>query len=481
MTTPQQIVASINEKTRAKGGHYAQYSCKTVSWDDVQRGTVGGGLSCFGSNITDTRLWAKDGRSLFTVRSDNWNERLGKTNTSSVAVVASGTGGGAGGNNLRPYTLRDFLSEPEKFGAYAGLDVKSLEKADLDKTVSIRFQTTFLPVPEGSIQSIEFAPEAYNYNTRSDEDPRNLVLLCTTQGVAVQQDGRGAKKLFHHAKNSDGKVKRYWLEAESSNHKVGGEQKETKEERDDAIVRGKATSSVIGIEGMGTRFNVLMTIQVPLEQKMEHSLDSQPQLCSAGFGFGGGGVKKGMMFGANELAGSFGDFDEMMGFEESELVVAASSFSAPKKKSKSSSIFKLGSRSFKRSSPPEGKSSAARVSRGSEISEAQWGGLTVKDPTRNDSECITITCVMYYVCQGGTPSEADVASAIDDLEAMYRACEDNGNLAEEKFDFMKEELTVKDVLDINKKITTQPPPKPQGVGFFSSFPIFGGGGGGGGN
>ena len=128
MTTPQQIIASINEKTRAKGGHYAQYSCKTVSWDDVQRGTVGGGLSCFGSNITDTRLWAKDGRSLFTVRSDNWNERLGKTNTSSVAVVASGTGGGAGGNDLRPYTLRDFLSEPEKFGAYAGLDVKSLEK-----------------------------------------------------------------------------------------------------------------------------------------------------------------------------------------------------------------------------------------------------------------------------------------------------------------------------------------------------------------
>ncbi|GMI06210.1 hypothetical protein TrLO_g3528 [Triparma laevis f. longispina] len=267
MTTPQQIIASINEKTKAKGGHYAQYTCKTVSWDDVSRGTVDGGLSCWGSNITDTRLWAKDGRQLYTVRGDNWNERLGKTDTDSVAVVASCLRGGAGGSDLRPYTLRDFLANPSKFGSYANLDVSLLEKADLDKTVSIRFQTTFLPVPDGDKQKIEFAPEAYNYNTTKDSDPRNIVLLCTTQGMAVQQDGSGAKKLFHHAKNGDDKVKRYWLEAESSNHKVGGEQKETKEERQDAIEQGKATSSVIGIAGMGTRFNVLMTIQVPLKQK----------------------------------------------------------------------------------------------------------------------------------------------------------------------------------------------------------------------
>ena len=39
----------------------------------------------------------------------------------------------------------------------------------------------------------------YNYQTRSDADPKNLLLLCTTQGSAIQQDGAGAKKLFHHA------------------------------------------------------------------------------------------------------------------------------------------------------------------------------------------------------------------------------------------------------------------------------------------
>merc|ERR1719387_491204 len=101
----------------------------------------------------------------------------------------------------------------------------------------------------------------------SDEDPRNLVLLCTSQGVAVQQDGAGAKQLFHHAVDEDGQIHRYWLEAERSDHKVGGPQRETTEEVADALTRGKAIASVIGTQAMGTRFNVLMTIQVPLQQK----------------------------------------------------------------------------------------------------------------------------------------------------------------------------------------------------------------------
>ena len=150
----QDTLAAINAACKGRGQHYAQYSCKTVSWDDVQRGTVGGGLSCWGSNITDTRLWAKDGRSLFTVRSDNWNERLGKTNVESVALVASGVDGGASGTGLSPITLRDFLANPSTYGGYANLDVSSLEDEDLDKTVSIRFQTTFLPVPEGDKQKV---------------------------------------------------------------------------------------------------------------------------------------------------------------------------------------------------------------------------------------------------------------------------------------------------------------------------------------
>merc|ERR1719218_214804 len=232
-----ETMRSINESLRARGGKYGEYSCQAVSWDDVSRGTV---------------------------RSDNWNEKLGKVSSSEVALISGNHV--AGGAPLAPVTLRAFLKNVGEHGAYAGLDVADLADDALDAEVSIRFQTTFLPVA-GARGTLEFATEAYNYNTTSDADPRNLVLLCTTQGVAVQQDGKGTKQLFHHAVDPEGQVHRYWLEAERSDHAVGGAQKESAAERADALARGKATASVIGTAAMGTPFNVLMTIQVPLQQK----------------------------------------------------------------------------------------------------------------------------------------------------------------------------------------------------------------------
>ena len=65
-TNVNQIINSINKTCQSKGEKYSQYSCQTVSWDDVQRGTVGGELSSWGGNITDTQgrhwvfgLWYK--------------------------------------------------------------------------------------------------------------------------------------------------------------------------------------------------------------------------------------------------------------------------------------------------------------------------------------------------------------------------------------------------------------------------------------
>merc|ERR1719502_521920 len=114
------VMNSINGTLKEAGGAYREYSCKTVSWDDVSRGTVGGGLSCWGANITDTRLWAKDGRQLFTVRSDNWNEKLGAVSASDIAVVAGNHVRGGSGD-LRPVTLRDLLKNLGMYSNYAGL------------------------------------------------------------------------------------------------------------------------------------------------------------------------------------------------------------------------------------------------------------------------------------------------------------------------------------------------------------------------
>jgi ubiquitin C len=63
------------------------------------------------------------------------------------------------------------------------------------------------------------------------------------------------------------RIHRHWLEAERSTHAVGGPQREDQEEREDALRRGKAVASVFGTRAMGTRFNALMTIQIPLSQK----------------------------------------------------------------------------------------------------------------------------------------------------------------------------------------------------------------------
>ncbi|CAJ1364876.1 unnamed protein product [Effrenium voratum] len=434
MAAVKGIMDSINSACRSKGGHYAVYSCQVVSWDDVSRGTLGGAVSCWGSNITDTYLKSKSGADLFTVRSDNWNEKLGVVPAEDVAVVA-----GRGGGPLQPVTLRTVLQQLGQFGSYAGLDSSAdLSNPALDAKCSIRFQTTFIPVdgPDGR-GKLEFATEAYNYNTMDDADPRNLVLLCTSQGMAVQQDGCGTKKLFHHGVDDSGVIHRYWLEAEESRHHVGGEQRETAEERADALARGKATSSVIGTRAMGQRFNVLMTIQVPLQQRR------RPQRKC----FGGG--KMAMDLSWNFQLDGSSDLDW-------ELIEKAD-----RCKSRSRSR----DRSRKCARKAAGRSSAARVSRGSE--HDTWSGLTVTSATRNPSEHVTVTVVIYNAVKGGVPSADDVMAAIDDLESLYRACTKTGRLVDSSFDFMKQPLKVDDMIAISAKSAFQPPSAVVG---FDTFP-----------
>mmetsp|Transcript_124915 Transcript_124915/g.233571 ORF Transcript_124915/g.233571 Transcript_124915/m.233571 type:complete len:455 (-) Transcript_124915:22-1386(-) len=426
-----QTMESINSACRKRGGKYAQYSCQVVSWDDVSRGEEDGALSCWGANITDTYLKSKDGVQLFTVRSENWNEKLGRVASDELALVA---GNHVPNGELEPVTLSDFLKGLGEFGSYAGC-LKDLSKDELDKKCSIRFQTTFLPV-SGARGTLEFATEAYNYNTTSDDDPRNLVLLCTSQGVAVQQDGAGAKKLFHHDVDDDLQIHRYWLEAERSAHKVGGSQRESAEERADALKRGKATAKVIGTKAMGTRFNVLMTIQIPLKQK-------KPEVS----GYGGYGVSNDsledsmfLMKGCAVAGCAMADFDmaDECSSEASDMVECLARSSSPPPKTKK-----------------KGVANAARVSRGSEFDV--WPGLSVSKPERHAGEHVTATVVMYNTVADGVPTEEDVIAAIDDLEALYEACGAQGQLADSTFDFMKKPLTEQDVTDIQTKLTTQPP------------------------
>lgn len=468
MPTVPETMKAINEACRSKGGHYAGYSCKVVSWDDVSRGTVGGSLSCWGANITDTYLKSRSGTALFTVRSNNWNEKLGYIGAEEVAVVA-----GKGSGPLRPVTLRTALQELGSYGKYAGLPGDAdLSDAVLDAKCSIRFQTTFLPVDSGSGRgALEFASEAYNYNTTEDSDPRNLLLLCTSQGMAVQQDGRGKKRLYHHSTDGQGKIHRYWLEAEESRHRVGGPQEETAEERAEALQRGKATSSVIGIKAMGQRFNVLMTIQVPLKQRARTSptLEGLPACLqswqsSAAKYMTNLGSNSTVTYGAGgeiivTTTSCYAQEDTLQALKTAESM-PRSAFGKGCLKSMAWDDRSRGrgsDRDRSRSRGRTGRSSAARVSRGSEFDV--WPGLSVKEPKRHESEHVTITVVVYNVVKGGVPSTEDVINAIDDLEKLYSACSGSARLADSSFDFMKQELQVKDILDISGKVQFQPPTK----------------------
>lgn len=259
--------------------------------------------------------------------------------------------------------------------------------------------------------------------------------------------------------DEEGTIRRYWLEAERSRHKVGGPQVETDEERTEALARNKATASVIGVRAMGTRFNVLMNIQIPLKQKPP----------SPNFGYVGvssevccydvdlamtaePGCYEEESYGEECCDADSGSEEECYGEEEcAEWGEDCMRNSAP------------------HSAPKVGSACAARVSRGTEVDT--WEGLSVKEPTRHPDEHVTCTVVIYNAISGGVPSEADVVAAIDDLEQLYTACGVQGRLAGHEFDFMKEELKVKDMTVIADKMATQPyTPPPQAVANFASFP-----------
>lgn len=65
--------------------------------------------------------------------------------------------------------------------------------------------------------------------------------------------------------------------------------------------------------------------------------------------------------------------------------------------------------------------------------------------------------MIYNTVIGGVPNEVDVLAAVADMENLYDACSETGRLADAAFNFMKAELTVGDMIEIEEKISTQAP------------------------
>lgn len=461
----EQLVAAIDAAVSGSG-----YSCKPVSWEDCSRGTIGGKLSCWGSNISDVRIWNKDGSKIYVLRSDNFNEKLCVVDPDKIAVVV---GNEKNASELRSITLKDYLNNldrRQKYGAYAGIKNQSKE-CHANSKITLRFQTVFLPIDDKQ-QIPNFCTEVYNYQSMINSRPRNLLLLCTPQGTSVQQDGAGAKKVFYHLVDEKEVIHRRWLEAEASRHKVGGSQVETESEEQAARQRGKATAMHIGIPAMEKRFNVQMLIQLPISQapKKKKQRDGERSKDYRD-------MDRSLDYSEMECSNYYNDLDDFESEEEDNgpSMLHGNHFCCAFGGSTTASSPVFGQ---SRSASPSfcfgskiGTSNAARVSYGEE--EDTWSGLTVKHIERNVSQPITITVTLYYTVAEGLPKPEDVKAAITDLEALYGAAASLGegttHLSSDP-QGVTTELTVNDTQVIAKKLKTQPyHPKPFSVSTASPF------------
>ena len=196
---------------------------------------------------------------------------------------------------------------------------------------------------------------------------------------------------------------------------MGGAQHETSTERADAIRRGKATACVIGTKAMGTRLNVLMTIQVPLKQQTP----VQQRNGSGEYVLQSINCSNHPKENTDDVL--LGDLD--------------SGYASFYGEAGSCSVAPMHQPSKPRTA--KGTSNAARVSSGSKFDD--WRGLEITKPERHPSEHLTVTCVLYYTVAKGVPTTEDVVAAIDDMEALYAACgqERHGQLSDKPFAFMK--------------------------------------------
>lgn len=400
----EQLLAHVNKTTRTLGGHYSEYSTKRVSYDDVKRYEIQKNgkkhVSVLGPNITDSTLAKSDGKPIYVTRPDNHLERIGKVSTDQVALLHKENG------EECLTTLTDYLKHIGKEGQYRHMDPNvNLYAKDTDRLASVRFQCCFIPVD--STASPEFHAQVYSYRS-TNSNPQNLMIVSSSQGSFMQYPGSGTTGMYAHLMHSDGSYHKHNFVADTTSHKVGGGQVETLEEIAKNEKENKASATRIGLECLGPRFNVVMTIQVPLQFEQ----DEAPPYPAYGYSFS-----------QATYIPEFALPSALLDDEDGSDVVCYKSLSALPF---DSGPQYRGTASYGIEQLPIGVSSAARVSIGSDV--GKLGDFVQKSPVRNPNEHITLTIIIYYTVQGGIPSEHEIRAAIDDMENLYESCPWNGNI-----------------------------------------------------
>ena len=444
------VLRSLRESVAGTG--YAAYG---VSWDDASRGVVDGCLSVYGTNITDTTLCTKSGDKLYLIRPENFNERLGKIRAKDLRLLVGNHVPNTRDEDLRSTSLDEYLSCIGVFGGYAGLDPsKNLSAKHLDDFVSVRFQTVFIPMTKvdagGPVE--EICAQSYSYNTHTADNPKNIMLLCSSQGTAVLQNLPGKQRLQHHVVKI-GQVQNAWLDARPTRFKVAEAQAETAAERAAAVAAGKACARALGFKAMGLSMNTVMTIQIPLVQKKTHARNAN-SWTKVSKRLGGHQPKSKPEYvlcvepDDYELEDDEADVGCL--FENDNAWTTACAETLDSGGGGGGGGGGRGGAAYMGQS--RGRSSVARVSIGS--TSGTTAPLVQKNPQRNKHEHITVTIIRYHVVEGGVPTAEDAKRATQEMDRFYKVL-DAGNLADIAFDFVKTDMSASDVAAVARSVHTK--------------------------
>ena len=442
-----------------------KYSCKTVSWDDVSRFSSSSGLSSVGNNITDSYLVSKNGNKLYTIRPDNWNERVGIIDSNDFRMITSSKKVVNGKLiNSESVLLTDFL----KKNLSKEINCENLFNENLDKQISVRFQTTFLPIQPVTVEDdfniiseefIEFCPETFNYNTKSDDDPKNVLVLCTSEGSFVSLDKKGPKKLFRYTNN-----KNEWFRIEPTKFSVGTSQTESETEQIEQINSGKSIADYFGLESMKNCMNCIATIQIPLKTKQETKTEitnyfmngpfqpfpqpkpypnpyqpglfPNPDISFPVFPPKITPLPNPIPFKPNYPMYDYEKKNSLFTISNNPDMFEKNRVNITKKPCDSRSLVEssIGSSvgsPFVTSLETSLGTSIGRISKGSEEGERMT--MTTKRLERDSSQHITITFIFYYITDENGPGEKDILTAIEELENHVRL----HDLKSDEMSFMK--------------------------------------------
>jgi hypothetical protein len=249
------MILSLENSLSILGGTCEKYVAGKVAWNDGKRALYNGNVTCLSTCMTDTRVESQNGDFLPFLKPENLNETLGVTDAKNIMFTKND------GTNV---TAQDILNNIEEYIGYNGYTHINAKIKENEKLV-VRVQTTFIPVKKGEKKKI--VPSHYSYQTFDANDPCNVIITGTPNGIYGHCDDVGVNKLYGHTLENN-KINNHYFEAETTNYGVGMHQKKEIEK----VSSSKTKPVYLGFEQMGVSCNTFLVMSFQREQSLNKYL-----------------------------------------------------------------------------------------------------------------------------------------------------------------------------------------------------------------